>query len=377
MFNELNRRYGPYTVDACCDINGHNAHVSTRFYTKDRSFLNTTPQDFDKDIIWMNPPYDDPAPFLEHYLKLKADNPSIGLTVVLPRWKGRPWRALLDRFKLIKQFPSRKQLFTKPKQPGLPERVAIGPTRWPVQVWHDPPKPPPPAKAIAVNNIKHEETTEAPPASTSTPTPSIDTAGQPIASLVNLTDHRLDDQLIVFHGEAAGNKVKILLDSGASRNFASRDFVRRANIAPSMGDRLRVRQANGQVIATDLHAELVFSIGAAKFEEGFVITDLGAGGDHPYDLILGKPWLTRHNPAVDWTTNTVQVHGAALTGVVQQRSAAVTVLSATKMAKLLRKHEATMFLGTLNAVDPENAAPTEPPTLQEALSTANSGQSPE
>jgi hypothetical protein len=195
--------------------------------------------------------------------------------------------------------------------------------------------------------------------------------------LVNLTDHRLDDQLVIFHGEAAGVNVKILLDSGASRNFASRDFVRRANIATSMGDRLRVRQANGQIIATDLRADLNIHIGDAKFEEQFVITDLGAGVDHPYDLILGKPWLTRHNPTVDWTTNTVQVHGTTLTGVVQHRPAAVTVLTATKMAKVLRKDGATMFIGTLTAVDPENAAAPEPPTLQESLAATDSGQTPE
>ena len=27
-----------------------------------------------------------------------------------------------------------------------------------------------------------------------------------------------------------------------------------------------------------------------------------------HDIMLGKPWLARHNPAINWTTNTVTLH---------------------------------------------------------------------
>jgi hypothetical protein len=56
-----------------------------------------------------------------------------------------------------------------------------------------------------------------------------------------------------------------------------------------------------------------------------------------FDLILGKPWLTKHNPTIDWTTNTI-ISPFNLTGFTTQRPPAqVKLLDAQKMAKTLSK----------------------------------------
>jgi hypothetical protein len=381
IFIELNAKYGPFTVDACSDSMGFNSHVSNKFFTPDKSFLNSTAADFNNDIIWMNPPYSDPEPFLSHYLGLKASNPALGMVVVLPRWRSKPWRHLTTHFKLVKTYPRGTQLFTRPRVQGQPERETVGPIRWPVQVWYDPPSrrfTPVNAKPLFAKLPEASVSPPPPPTSTKPmPEPIPIDIGEPPLSIVNLTDHRLQDQLVIFAGEVEGEPVSVLLDSGASRNFISRDFAQQACITLRQGDRLRVRQANGQISSTDEHADIVLRISDVTFNESFVVTDLGIRANgNSYDLILGKPWLTHHNPQIDWTSNTANIQGKVISGITHQRPASVSVLNATKMAKQLRKHGTTAFIALVTAAPPDSAA-TAKPTLEEQLTNVSTDQSAE
>ncbi|ETO76804.1 hypothetical protein F444_07873, partial [Phytophthora nicotianae P1976] len=113
------------------------------------------------------------------------------------------------------------------------------------------------------------------------------------------------DGLLVVHGCVRGydHPFRILVDSGASRNFARRRTV--ARNSNRLTDALRESKGNGAVSVrlADGKAVTVPNIQmdlAVKFEdfdslEQFTVLDMD-----PYDMILGVPWLEKHEPWIGW-----------------------------------------------------------------------------
>jgi hypothetical protein len=65
-----------------------------------------------------------------------------------------------------------------------------------------------------------------------------------------------------------------------------------------------------------------------------------------YEVILGKPWFTRHNPIVDWRQHLLRlnVHGESVEidaslDAQCQRSHAITRISATQLKQVVRRKE--------------------------------------
>ncbi|ETP47973.1 hypothetical protein F442_06179, partial [Phytophthora nicotianae P10297] len=124
-------------------------------------------------------------------------------------------------------------------------------------------------------------------------------------SLRTLESAKGSDGLLVVHGRVQGydHLFRILIDSGASRNFARRRTV--ARNSNRLTDALRESKGNGAVSVrlADGKAVTVPNIQmdlAVKFEdfdslEQFTVLDMD-----PYDMILGMPWLEKHEPWIDW-----------------------------------------------------------------------------
>ena len=107
--------------------------------------------------------------------------------------------------------------------------------------------------------------------------------------------------LLVYEGTVGGNMGTILLDSGANANFISTQFVAKHNLPVVDTQSIRtVKLANGQRLRCNKVVQHV-SVQMQTYTEPltFVVTDL----DH-YDVLLGKPWLTKKNPEIDWQRNT-------------------------------------------------------------------------
>ena len=93
---------------------------------------------------------------------------------------------------------------------------------------------------------------------------------------------------------------KTLVDSGCSaRAFCDRGFVRKHNIktAPTPYRRTLLL-ADGREASSEIDQYFVAPLAIGNHEELclFFVTDLSP--ETP--LILGPPWLQRHNPAIDW-----------------------------------------------------------------------------
>ena len=137
-------------------------------------------------------------------------------------------------------------------------------------------------------------------------------------SLRTLESAKGSDGLLVVHGCVRGydHPFRILIDSGASRNFARRRTV--ARNSNRLTDALRESKGNGAVSVrlADGKAVTVPNIQmdlAVKFEdfdslEQFTVLDMD-----PYDMILGMPWLEKHEPWIDWRGKAIGASRPAVT----------------------------------------------------------------
>ena len=98
--------------------------------------------------------------------------------------------------------------------------------------------------------------------------------------------------------------VKALLDSGATGLFIDEDFVRAKNISPNRLPRtIPVYNIDGTPNQHGSIRETVDLIVRYKDHTEratFYVTTLGG-----VPIILGHPWLSRHNPQIDWTTGDI------------------------------------------------------------------------
>ncbi|POM79313.1 LOW QUALITY PROTEIN: Gag protein [Phytophthora palmivora] len=124
-------------------------------------------------------------------------------------------------------------------------------------------------------------------------------------SLGALETRKSSGRLLVVHASVRGyeDPFRVLIDSGASTNFA------RCRVVARNGDRyadaLRESKGRGQASVRLADGTVVNVPGirvdlAVKFEdfdstESFLVLDMDK-----YELILGMPWLERHESWIDW-----------------------------------------------------------------------------
>ena len=109
---------------------------------------------------------------------------------------------------------------------------------------------------------------------------------------------------LVFEGELAKVWVKILLDSGASSNFISQEFLDQHQLSMKALPRIQtIFLADGsQNTCTTKTTSIKLQIGSFQDKIQAFPLDLSQ-----YDLILGTPWLIKHNPQIDWEGRTMTI----------------------------------------------------------------------
>lgn len=96
-----------------------------------------------------------------------------------------------------------------------------------------------------------------------------------------------------------------MLDSGATgKGFIDETFAHTNKLTfYKLRNRRRLNVVDGRPSSAGDITHIVklhMNIKGHKENMLFYVTKLGK-----YDIILGKPWLTDHNPNVDWATNTI------------------------------------------------------------------------
>lgn len=109
-------------------------------------------------------------------------------------------------------------------------------------------------------------------------------------------------ELIRLHGKVRGQRVVILVDSGASTEFISTKLAAKLGLKthPSVSDEAVVL-ANGTKQKVTPQPGLKLSVGTYREAIDFLVTDLSDG----IDVIIGKRWLSRINPHICWHSDTL------------------------------------------------------------------------
>ena len=313
LFGALNTEFGPFTVDACCDDLGANAHVAQLFFCPSRSFLQA---DVSAQTVWLHPPVSRGYESVEHYLSCKAEAPTrTSAVIVLPDLPSAPWRSLVSNMRLVHRYPAGSRIFL-PKVAGVGSTLsaAVG-VPWATCVYHDPPKPPSGHRSACVTS-----------------------AAAPCGDL------------LILKGHVRGHPARLLIDSGATHNFMSSTFVSKIGVPTQPTCVTKVHLANGSVSSTArICVGLAVDLCPYSVTADFLVTELGN-----YDVILGMPWLKSENPHIDFTHGTVRVGQHLLLGDTKSKPPQVHLLDARTMFRTLKTSSVQeVFIATLKA-DPDS-----------------------
>ncbi|OWY91831.1 LOW QUALITY PROTEIN: reverse transcriptase [Phytophthora megakarya] len=113
------------------------------------------------------------------------------------------------------------------------------------------------------------------------------------------------------------DSLRVLVDSGASNNFVRQQSLPLMDFEEKHVPRsqLEVRLATGAIVKTEKRViRARFSYKHRVFVEELLVLDM----DDKFDMVLGMPWLTRHDPTIDWEKRTVRQWLAPLSPVSAQ-----------------------------------------------------------
>ena len=120
---------------------------------------------------------------------------------------------------------------------------------------------------------------------------------------LNCRQNALHSKLMVFEIDIRpGVVAKVLLDCGSTTNFISRRFVCKHHIPyVHVASSQVVKLADGSTqLANKLVEAFSLSISNRNMKENLLVLPIES-----FDIILGMPWLKRHNPIIDWETDTL------------------------------------------------------------------------
>jgi hypothetical protein len=145
-------------------------------------------------------------------------------------------------------------------------------------------------------------------------------------------------KLLILKGTISNQDAIIMIDSGASRNFLSIDFVQKNGIRIDTSCKDVIRLADGHNISGEGTARsLRFHVGPYTTRTDFSVTKLTQG----YDMILGKPWLTRINPTINWQTNELKIRSRVgrivLKGLGHAKDRQIHRLEVSRVGKICEK----------------------------------------
>ena len=147
-----------------------------------------------------------------------------------------------------------------------------------------------------------------------------------------------------FHGTLAGGSVVVTIDSGAEADFISEEMVRKLGVSTAaLPVTAQVRLANGgQLDLSQATGNLRLLLGGWRDRVTLHVLPLQG-----HEVILGRPWLKRVNPSINWATGVMTVKRGSkvkellpmVSNTVGGNQRHVRLLSAVQLKRAIRKQE--------------------------------------
>lgn len=138
------------------------------------------------------------------------------------------------------------------------------------------------------------------------------TCSETLSSTYLANSNGSSKSLLVLYGLVHNIPANILVDSGASYDHVSQQFVERHNLEYSKTSEKAVALAYGSLIPISGKLEARILIG--KFSDTLKLNVIPLSS---HDVILGKPWLFRMNPFINWRENSLELIANDVTYVLK------------------------------------------------------------
>lgn len=200
-----------------------------------------------------------------------------------------------------------------------------------------------------------------------------DTARTADDTVTGTTNHRLlsiqkespfqgKTDLFIVDMRLGGHKVRAMIDSGATGNFLSSSMAAKLKLKHVKKETAdSVKFADGQSSESTHVCTTPYSLQEFSDSETFHLLDL----DPDYEVVLGRPWLRRINPQIDWDYDTLTIARHGRRHVIHHQSDAAGkriscfLINAAEV-KLAKKRGDELFLITIKQILDELGHPVEP-----------------
>eukprot|EP00798_Chlamydomonas_sp_ICE-L_P030258 gene30257-35245_t len=176
--------------------------------------------------------------------------------------------------------------------------------------------------------------------------------------LVSLASQHQDpdqpEKLLLFQGSISGIKCTILVDGGATNNFISERFRKQAKLATvEITSPMSVAMGDGTTHAVPRKIPGAH-IQIDDFKDTIPLCETSLTST--FDIVLGKPWLRKHNPTINWREDVISLtsHGRwyeldghrhrFLLDTSLTPPEGVEMLSALQMRKCVRRNDALLAI---------------------------------
>ena len=183
-----------------------------------------------------------------------------------------------------------------------------------------------------------------------------------------------EHDLLRVEGRVNGCHATMLIDSGSTHDFIADRFVNKHHLDTNVSsEMLNITLADGSKSVHNLQTTVPLKIVVRDFSEQQCFTVMPLSR---YDVILGKPWLTRNNPTINFRTNEVRLDSGpfiaklqSTESVSQEQTPVENLFVSGGQARHALRKGAQGFLAWVT-VDDGDAALTSP-----AASTRSAGES--
>ncbi|KAJ9529863.1 hypothetical protein QJQ45_022262 [Haematococcus lacustris] len=234
--------------------------------------------------------------------------------------------------------------------------------------------PPPPAPPCSPPAPCPSRTSPPTPTPTPTPTPSPAAAPSPIVlTSLSASGSSPSSELIILHGTFAGHPARFMVDSGATGNIVSQQYLMRngLHLVTTLSPR-RLLLPGPKHTTLPTYTLPPCSIRMGTYRDRLQLS-MANIPNLSFDIVLGKPWLAAKNPCVDWINNVIRLDHAGSTHTLTPppltplQADQLNLLSAPRFRRAARHDEVFMALLTQQpnpSTSPSSSAPApDPPPL--------------
>jgi hypothetical protein len=124
--------------------------------------------------------------------------------------------------------------------------------------------------------------------------------------LDNIALLELNTRIIGKRSKAAA---RTLIDSGATGNFINQKYAEEIGIATfNLENPMTLKGANNSESSLRKYTNITLGMqdNSQQYHEEKIQCYIGKIGTH--DILLGMPWLRKHNPEIDWVNYKIYLH---------------------------------------------------------------------